>query len=141
MLWLPNLPKLTHFRSKSFFLSSCWTFGLHCSQRLISYLNNLLYFCEHFQTHQFLFKHCLFLSDPRLFQKNWQISCLRFIWIGESSISAQIKSSWDRGTMFIMVLLLLLHVSQPKHFLVGFLPTSFYNDLRENCQNFQIISK
>ena len=37
--------------------SSCWTFGLHCSQRLILYLNNLFYFGEHFQTHRFLVKH------------------------------------------------------------------------------------
>ena len=35
----------------------CWTFSLHCSQRLILYLNNLFYFCEHFQTHRFLVKH------------------------------------------------------------------------------------
>ena len=38
-------------------ISSCWTFGLHCSQRLILYLNNLFYFGEHFQTHRFLVKH------------------------------------------------------------------------------------
>ena len=73
----------------------CWTFSLHCSQRLILYLNNLFYFCEHFQTHRFLVKHWR-KYDKRQSTKVSQ----RWKWFHWSHISSKIPAASSHLTPF-----------------------------------------